>query len=190
MSHSMVLTETTFRTAKARSIAALLSVIAAVALPQLFHVLGAVTGLGAALGQTFLPMHLPILLVGMLAGPVAGLAAGLASPVMSFALSGMPAAALLPFMVVELGGYGLAAGLMMRTRTHVFVKLVLAQLAGRALRAAAVLLAFYGLGVQTASVASIWTGVVQGLPGLLLQWCLVPLLMYWAAGRRAEHAGY
>lgn len=53
---------------KAQTFAALAAVVGAVAVTQLFHVLGAVSGLGASLSEIFLPMHLPIMLVGLLAG--------------------------------------------------------------------------------------------------------------------------
>lgn len=51
---------------------ALLAVLAAVAVTQVFHLLGAASGLGTALGEAFLPMHLPVILVGLLAGPYEG----------------------------------------------------------------------------------------------------------------------
>ena len=47
---------------KVQTFAALAAVAGAVAVPQLFHVLGAVSGLGTSLGEIFLPMHLPIML--------------------------------------------------------------------------------------------------------------------------------
>ena len=97
---------------KAQTLAALIALVSAVALPQIFHLMGAVSGLGTSLGETFLPMHLPILAVGLLAGPWAGLAAGALAPLVSFGLTGMPAAAMLPFMMSELAVYGLVPGLL------------------------------------------------------------------------------
>ena len=55
-----------------KAAATLLAIVAAVALPQLFHVIGAVSGQGTALGVAFLPMHLPIIFVGLVAGPAVG----------------------------------------------------------------------------------------------------------------------
>lgn len=178
---------TVFHTLKARTIATLFAIIAAVAVPELFHAVGAVSGLGAALGKTFLPMHLPILLVGLLAGPTAGLVAGCLGPIVSFALSGMPTAAVLPFMGVELAVYGLAAGLLATSKLPMLGKVVLAQVAGRMVRALVTLFAFHVLGNQTASVVAIWGAVVVGLPGLLLQWSLIPLLMFWVENRERKH---
>ena len=76
--------------------AATLLAIVAVALPQLFHVIGAVSGQGTMLGVAFLPMHLPIIFVGLIAGPAVGAIAGAAAPLVSFLLSGMPMLAMLP----------------------------------------------------------------------------------------------
>lgn len=58
---------------KVQTLATIAAIIGAVVVPQIFHTLGAVSGLGTALGETFLPMHLPIILVGLLAGPYAEL---------------------------------------------------------------------------------------------------------------------
>jgi len=52
-----------------KTAATLLAIVAAVVLPQLFHVIGAVSGQGTMLGVAFLPMHLPIIFVRLIAGP-------------------------------------------------------------------------------------------------------------------------
>lgn len=182
MGNSKVLIRRTFFAGwKMKTVAAVLAVAAAVALPQLLHAVGAVSGLGAALGGAFLPMHLAIFLVGLLAGPVAGVAAGMLSPCVSYLLSGMPAATVLPFMVIELAGYGLVSGLLASSRMHVFFKLLIAQVLGRAIRAAVVLISFYGFNAGLPA-SSIWAGIVAGLPGILLQWVLITLIMF-----RIEH---
>lgn len=168
---------------KVQTLATVGALAAAVALPQVFHAVGAVSGLGTALGETFLPMHLPILLVGLTAGPAAGAISGVLAPLVSFALSGMPTAAMLPFMMIELLCYGLFAGFMRTARIPSLGKVVLAQVGGRAVRAAAILIAFYGLGSTAIPVAIIWRSIATGLPGLLLQWALLPLLLYWIENR-------
>ncbi|MCI8360282.1 MAG: ECF transporter S component [Clostridiales bacterium] len=169
---------------KIKSVTALAAVIAAVALPQLFHAAGLLSGAGSALGAAFLPMHLPVLLAAFLGGPVVGLTAGIVSPLISFLLSGMPSADLLPFMTLELAGYGLAGGLMYKVKLPVIVKLLVAQLAGRAVRALSVLAAVYLLHAQTVQPASIWNMVTVALPGIVLQWVLIPLLMYRMEGMK------
>ena len=166
-----------------QGLAALGALVAAVALPQLLHVMGAASGLGTALGEIFLPMHLPIILVGLLAGPLAGILSGALAPLVSFALTGMPLATMLPFMMVELASYGLFAGLLRSTRLPTSVKVLLVQIGGRVLRAAAILLAVSALGHGIA-LATIWTSIARGLLGLALQWVLIPLVLY-----RLDHAG-
>lgn len=163
---------------KAQTLAAAAAVAGAVAIPQIFHVLGAVSGLGTALGETFLPMHLPIILAGLLAGPYAGAAAGLLGPLVSFALSGMPGAAMLPFMMLELCAYGLFAGLLRNVKLPTIAKVLAVQIGGRAVRAGAILLAVYAFGNESVGVAVIWTSIVTGIFGLALQWALLPLIVY------------
>ena len=171
------------KTWKTKTIAAVLAVIAAVALPQLFHLLGMVSNLGTSLGETFLPMHIAIFLVGFFAGPWAGVAAGALSPAVSFGLTSiwgqpMPTLTMLPFMVIELAVYGLATGLLAKTKLPSIVSLLLAQIAGRAVRALAIVIGVYAFG-SPMNVAVIWNSVLAGLPGLILQWILVPLLVYY-----------
>lgn len=163
---------------KVQTLATLCAVVAAVALPQLFHWMGAISGTGTALGATFLPMHLPIMLVGLLAGPYAGAVSGLLGPVVSFALTGMPNAVTLPFMMIELCIYGLTAGLLRNTKLPTFAKLVITQVAGRAVRAGATVFAVYALGNESIKIASIWLGLQNGVFGIALQWAILPLLVY------------
>lgn len=163
---------------KFQTLAALAAVVGAVALPQVFHVMGALSGLGTALGEAFLPMHLPVILVGLLADPYAGAAAGLLSPLVSFALSGMPTAVMLPFMMVELCIYGLSAGLFRQVKMPAVLKVLSVQVIGRAVRAAAVLLAVYGFSYQSIAVSVIWKSIAVGVFGIVLQLVLIPLIIY------------
>lgn len=171
---------------KVQTLAAIAAVAGAVAVPQIFHVLGATLGAGTALGETFLPMHLPILLVGLLAGPYAGAAAGLFGPLVSFALSGMPGIAMLPFMLLELCVYGLTAGLLRNIKLPVIMKVLLAQIAGRAVRAVAIFATVYGLGNENISIASIWMSIGTGIYGIVLQWVLLPVIVYFVERRKNE----
>ena len=68
---------------KRRGLYLLLSVAAAVVLPQILHAAGVLTGTGAALGQALLPMYFPVILLGFCAGPAYGAAAGIISPILS-----------------------------------------------------------------------------------------------------------
>ena len=162
-----------------KAAATVLAIVAAVALPQLFHVIGAVSGQGTMLGVAFLPMHLPIIFVGLIAGPAAGAIAGAAAPLASFLLSGMPMLAMLPLRMVELFAYGLVAGLLREVKLPSLVKVVIVQLAGRVVLTAATAIAVFAFG-SSKTVAATWTSdLAAGLPGLALQWALIPLAAYW-----------
>lgn len=155
---------------KMQTVYALVATAAAVALPQIFHLFGAIGG------ETWLPMHLPVLMVGFLAGPVAGAFAGALSPIVSFALSGMPSVALLPFMVIELMVYGLCAGLLKDVKMPSILKVLASQVAGRAVRAVFILAAFY-MGNSTIAPAIIWNSIVAGLAGIILQLIFIPAIL-------------
>ena len=162
---------------KSKSLLTLCAVVAATALPQVFHWLGVWSGMGPLPGATFLPMHIPVFAAALMGGPVVGLAAGALSPLVSYIFTltvfeaAMPAAVLLPFMTLELTGYGLVAGMLYKAKTPVILNLIAAQVAGRLLRAAAVL-------ITAGSAVSVWDAVVAGLPGIMLQWAIIPLLVY------------
>lgn len=164
------------RTLRGKTLMTACAVVGAVALPQIVHVAGAALGVGNSLGTLLLPMHLFVFLAGLLGGPAVGLFTGFCAPAVSFLLSGMPVVTTLPLMTVELIGYGLFAGLLFRARIPVFFKLLIAQLGGRLLRFAVTLAATAG-GLSTASPATVWTAVVTGLPGIVLQWIVVTLLV-------------
>ena len=143
-------------------------------LPQLFHLVG-----GSSAGGIFLPMHLPVFIAGLLLGPVEGLAVGLLSPTFSFLFSGMPALSLLPFMIIELAIYGLASGLLARIRRMPLVAaLVGAQIAGRLAKALALWVAAHLLHFPVPGVVTVYTALLTGLPGILLQLVVVPVTVH------------
>ena len=161
---------------KAKVMASLLALAAAVTLPQAAHLLGYATGTGNAIGSILLPMHFAIIALGLFAGPVAGLVAGALSPLVSFMLTGMPSVAVLPFMVAELAGYGFAAGLIASKDVHPALKVAFTLVAGRLLRTFVTAIAVAGFGAN-AGIADVWTAVVPGIPGILLQLILIPVIV-------------
>lgn len=145
---------------------------AGILLPQLFHAVG-----GPAAGGMLLPMHIPVLLAGMLLGPSYGLLLGMVTPLFSFLASGMPPLAKLPFMLLELTAYGALAGISLPWGWKgAYLRLFLAQAGGRFVYALALAAAVYILGLDVPPVASVWTAVLTGIPGILLQWILIPPL--------------
>ncbi|MDE6021349.1 MAG: ECF transporter S component [Ruminococcus sp.] len=163
--------------AKTQTIGALIALVSAVALPQIVHVIGVASGMGTSLGEIFLPMHLPIILMGFLVGPYAAGIAGLLSPLVSFALTGMPSSVMLPFMMIELCVYGICAGLLKDVKLPVIVKVLIAQIAGRLVRAGAIAICFYDFGTQV-NPAVVLTSTTAGLFGVILQLVIIPLAVY------------
>lgn len=82
------------------------------------------------LGSTFLPMHIPVFLAGFLGGPVAGLVTGAVSPLLSFAISGMPGGRHASFYDGGVGWLWSVSGLLIKVKMPVFFKLLIAQVGG------------------------------------------------------------
>lgn len=167
---------------RAKTLATIVALASAVLLPQICHIIGRMAGVGTGLGELLLPMHLPILLVGLMAGPLAGCVSGALAPVISFALTGMPAFTVLPFMVIELAVYGLACGLTVKIKLPVILKVVIAQISGRIVRGVAVILSYYLFSGSIAPV-SIINGLKSGAVGILIQLAVIPAVIY-----MVEHA--
>jgi len=132
-----------------------LLVAAAFVLPTMAHTAGLPVRL-------LLPMHWPVILAGLCYGWRSGAIVGLAAPTVSFLLSGHPAPLVLPAMTVELGAYGLLAGLAFEQF-------------GLGRRMATL---FAGVGGRMAFVAAmLLTGAVDGALGGYLQAAMVPGLV-------------
>lgn len=126
-------------------------------------------------GSIFLPMHIPVLFCGLLCGPWYGLACGILAPVLSSTLTGMPPAAILPSMVVELAVYGLVAGLLKKVTKNNIVSLIGAMLCGRVVAGLAKAFIF-NAGSYTMK-AWVTSSFVTALPGIVIQIVLIPLIM-------------
>lgn len=153
-------------------------VILAVALPQFAHLVA-----GAAAGVAWLPMYLPVLLGGCLMGPLWGAVIGMASPLVSYLLtsamgSPMPAAARLPFMMLELAVFAVVAGAFSHkieeNSWFVIPAVLLAMVAGRGAFLLAVALT---QDFTPFTTAMIWGQIKTGVRGLALQAVAVPLMV-------------
>jgi riboflavin transporter FmnP len=146
-------------------------------LPLVFH-----SVFGEAGGRALLPMHYAVLLGGLLLGPVAGAFLGITTPLLSTVLTGMPPAAILPPMVIELAVYGLVAGLAHRRwKLAPLWSLCIAMVVGRVCLGLAVALLGPSIGLKAEPAAYVVTSIVTGLPGIGVQLVMIPLLM--ARGR-------
>ena len=180
-----------------KTIAAFIAIVAAVALPQIFHLIGAAIGADTAIGEKYLPMHLPVIFVGLLIGAYTGSLTGLIAPLVSFALTGMPAKPMLPFMMIELFGYGFAAGIIkniinteevgaVKSLVGNAIKVFLVQVSGRALRAIAILFSFHVLGNKAIKPIIITKSISAGVVGIVIQLVAIPILLYVINGRKHE----
>lgn len=158
-----------------KSVISVLLVALAVGLPQIIHV-----ALGQAGGVQWLPMYLPVLLGGCLLGWAWGLGIGVASPIVSFLITlaagnPMPAAARLPFMIVELATFAAVSGLFTKKIAEngwmAFPAVLLAQVAGRTVF---MLLVLIFQSVTPFTPELIWTQIQTGLLGMVLQAVIVP----------------
>ena len=145
----------------------------AVLLPIGFHQFG-------LLGRVLLPMHIPVLLAGFLVGPLAGLIVGLLAPGISFLLTGMPPTYAVPLMTLELPIYGLIAGLAYKKlKLNIYVALLMAMLMGRLMFGLGLLVLglFMELPYTAAVFFSSGGAVVTGMPGIIVQIIIVPLIV-------------
>ena len=145
-----------------------------VVLPLAFHAI-------PNAGTVFLPMHIPVLLCGLVCGWPYGRVTGLMGPLLSSIITGMPPAAMLPSMMVECGVYGLVTGLMMRyIRTgkllpDLYISMLTAMALGRVVSGLAKALIFTP---GTAPFAWVTTSLVSGIPGIVIQLLLMPLVIF------------
>jgi len=145
-----------------------------VVLPMAFHAV-------QNAGSIFLPMHIPVLLCGLMCGWPFGFICGLLGPLLSSLLTGMPPAAMLPSMMVECAAYGCVTGLMMlfvRTKNPVadlYISMITAMIAGRVLAGLAKALIFTP---GTAPFAWVTTSLITGIPGIVIQLVLIPLVVF------------
>lgn len=151
-----------------------LLVVMAVALPQITHLVG-----GAQAGSLWMPMYMPALLAGILLGWQWGLSVGVLSPVVSYGFttlalgSAMPNLQRLPYMILEIGAYGLISGLfstkVQKTPALAFPVVLGAQVSGRAIYL------IYNL-IAGRDFASLWSSVQTSMIGLYAQAILVPAI--------------
>ena len=140
-------------------------------LPQAFHIFG------ANAGMLFLPIQIPVLIAGAILGGIYGGTIGVIVPMLSFLMTGMPPAPKVWFMVVELGIYGLAMGVLVK-KCNIYITLLISMVLGRVAYAIALGTGVVLLGMQAPFMnqAAFLTGIVQGVPGIVIQLVLIPIL--------------
>jgi thiamine transporter ThiT len=158
-----------------RSTYAAVCIALCVVLPMAFHMI-------QNAGNIFLPMHIPVLLCGLICGWPYGLLCAIFGPLLSNLLTGMPPAAYLPYMIVEVSVYGAATGILMKhihtknTCADIYISMVLALLLGRVISGAVK----YFMFAPGSYSMKIWVigNFVTCIPGILFQLILVPAIVF------------
>ncbi|MCC8023641.1 MAG: ECF transporter S component [Clostridiales bacterium] len=129
------------------------------------------------LGTMFLPMHFPILLCAFLCDWKFSALSGAIVPLIASLLFGMPP--LYPVAVAmcfELCTYGLTAALLYK-RFNIYASLLGAMLAGRLVYGAVQVVLSGIQGVAYAMETYLTTTFLEGVPGILLQLLLIPVIV-------------
>ena len=145
-------------------------------------VLPFLTGQIPQVGSALCPVHIPVLLAGFLCGPWWAMAVGAVSPLLRFALFGMPP--IFPTgvaMCFELAAYGLVSGLLYarlpKKTANVYVSLLAAMLAGRVVWGI-VRVALSGVAGEPFTWAAFMAGAfVNAVPGIIVHILLIPVIV-------------
>ncbi len=141
-----------------------------VALPRIFHVLA-----GSSSGATFLPMHIAVLVASLTFGALSGSIVAGSSIICSYLLTGMPALARLPYMLIELVIYAVLLSTLNK-KFNSYVSLIATIILGRVLYAGVLFVAINVLGFQTYGI-SVIESIKVGLPGIVIQLASVPFIV-------------
>lgn len=161
---------------------------------SLFLALGMVlpflTGQIKEIGDSLLPMHLAVMLCGLICGPYYGGAVGIMLPFLRSLLFGMPP--LYPnavWMAVELATYGFVIGWLYAKSiknhiAYIYVCLVASMVAGRVTWGItkSILLGIAGKSITIGVLIA--DGVIDAIPGIILQLLLIPFIMHLITKRR------
>ena len=155
-------------------------------LASLFLALGTVlptlTGQIKEIGDSLLPMHFPCMLCGLLCGAPYGCTVGLVMPFLRALTFGMPP--LYPnavWMALELATYGLVIGFLYartrrKTAPRLYLCLLSSMILGRIVWGIAKALLLGASGRVFTFNAFIVGGILDALPGIILQLILIPLI--------------
>jgi thiamine transporter ThiT len=146
-------------------------------------VLPFLTGQIKEIGDTLLPMHIPVMLCGFICGVKYGFLVGLILPFLRSFAFGMPP--LYPqsvWMAAELATYGFTAGFFYRKLNNkslwwLYCSLIISMICGRIVWGIvkAVLL---GIGGKMFTIQAFITGgIIDALPGIILQLILIPAIV-------------
>ena len=123
-----------------------------------------------------LPMYLPVMILGFYRGIIPGAITGALAPLVSFMLTGMPAKALLPYIVIELVATGIFAGLLTRVKFFALFRVLSVQILAKIVRLSVYGVALYSVN-GTVATSALFAGILTSIPGLVLQLVVVTLVI-------------
>lgn len=140
-----------------------------VTIPRIFHLL-----VGAQAGATFLPMHIMVLIAALTFGVTSASFVAGSSIIFSYLLTGMPALARLPYMLIELVIYAVLLGLLNK-KFNSYVSLIATMIIGRIIYAGVLfasvnIFGFNGYGI------SVLESTKAGMLGIAIQLAIVPVI--------------
>ncbi len=130
-------------------------------------------------GTVLLPMHFSVFIAAMLLGPKYGALIGFITPILSCLLTGMPNTTFVFIMTAELTTYGLVAGFLCKTKKlNVYPSLLISMIIGRVAYAISLFGLYNIFGFEKfGKIASVFTAISTGIPGIILQIIIVPLVV-------------
>ena len=145
-------------------------------------VLPFLTGQIPQIGSAISPMHIPVLLAGFICGPGWAMAVGAVSPLLRFALFGMPP--IFPTgvaMCFELAAYGLVSGALYarlpKKTSNIYVSLIAAMLTGRVVWGI-VRVVLSGVSGEPFTWAAFMAGAfLNAIPGIIIHILLIPIIV-------------
>lgn len=140
-----------------------------IALPRIFHILA-----GSSAGATFLPMHIAVLIAALTFGALSASVVAGSSVIVSYLLTGMPALARMPYMLIELVIYAILLSILNK-KFNSYISLIATIILGRVLYAGVLFVAINVLGFQTYGI-SVIQSIQAGLPGIAIQLACVPFI--------------
>ena len=146
-------------------------------------VLPSITGQIREIGNMLLPMHLPVFLCAFICGWQYAAYIGAVLPLLRCLIFGMPK--LYPnavAMSVELLSYGLICGVLFllfkkKNAISVYASLVGAMIGGRIIWGCLSAILYYFLGAPKTFGFFVTRGIVEAVPGIILQLVLIPTII-------------
>lgn len=139
------------------------------------------TGQIPQIGGMLSPMHIPVLLCGFICGWPYALVVGLVAPLLRHVMFGMPPILTALSMTFELAAYGAFAGifykLLPKKTVYLYVALILAMLAGRAVYGIANLIILGVSGSVFTFQAFLAGAFITAWPGIVCHIILIPLIV-------------